>query len=90
MSQSTDYESSYFAEYIKAFNSQHFFGNTFMLSPQMLNTSLKDVNMFSSSFSTEQIRRMVMQPHEYEEELRKLYYFNFNTVGLYKQIITLW
>lgn len=61
-----------------------------MLSPQMLNASLKDVNMFSSSFSTEQIRRMVMQPHEYEEELRKLSFFNFNTVGLYKQIINLW
>ena len=90
MSESIDYESSYFAEYIKAFNSQHFYGNTFMLSPQMLNTSLKDVNMFSSFFSTEQIRRMVMQPHEYEEELRKLSYFNFNTVGLYRQIITLW
>lgn len=90
MSESTDYETSYFAEYIKAFNSQHFYGNTFMLSPQMLNTSLKDVNMFSSSFSTEQIRRMVMQPHEYEEELRKLSFFNFNTIGLYKQIINLW
>jgi len=41
VSESTDYETSYFAEYIKAFNSQHFYGNTFMLSPQMLNTSLK-------------------------------------------------
>ena len=53
----------------------------------MLNTSLKDVNMFSSSFSTEQIRRMVMQPHEYEEELRKLSFLNFNTVGLYKSLV---
>lgn len=90
MSQSIDNETSYFAEYVKAFNSQHFYGNTFMLSPQMLNTGLKDINMISSCFSTEQIRRMVMQPHEYEDNLRKLSFFNFNTIGLYKQIINLW
>lgn len=86
----TNNETSYFSEYIKAFNAQHFYGNTYMLSPQMLNTNLKEINMISSSFSPEQIRRMVMQPHNFEEELRKLSFFNFNTIGIYKQIINLW
>ena len=90
MSNSTDYETSYFSEFVKAFNSQNFYGNTYMLSPQMLNTNLKDINMISSCFSPEQIRRMVMQPHNYEEELRKLSFYNFNTIGVYKQIINLW
>jgi hypothetical protein len=61
-----------------------------MLSPQMLNTNLKDLNMLSSSFTPEQIRRMVLQPHNYEERLRQLSFFDFNTIGIYKQIINLW
>ena len=87
---STDLETSYFAEYVKAYNSQNFYGNTYMLSPQMLNANLKDLNMISSAFTPEQIRRMVMQPHHFEDELRKLSFYNFNTIGIYRQIINLW
>lgn len=86
----SDFETSYFAEYVKAFNSQNLYGNTYMLSPQMLNSNLKDLNMISSNFSPAQIRKMVMQPHSFEDELRKLSFYNFNTIGIYKQIINLW
>lgn len=88
--ESTDYETSYFADYVKAFNSQSMSGVSYMLSPQMLNTNLKDINMISSNFTTDQIQKMVMQPHNFEDQLRKLSYYNFNTIGIYKQIINLW
>jgi len=83
-------ELSYFSDYIKAFNSQSYGSNMFMMSPQMLNSSIKDINMLSSNFSTDQIRRMVMQPHMYEQELRKLSLFYFETISLYQQNIKLW
>jgi hypothetical protein len=81
---------SYFSEYIQAFNAQSYGSGMFMLSPQMLNSSIKDINMLSSNFTTEQIRRMVMQPHMYEQELRKLSLFYFQTISLYQQTIKLW
>lgn len=83
-------ELSYFAEYVKAFNSQSYGSGMFMMSPQMLNSSIKDLNMISSNFSTEQITKMVMQPHNYEQELRKLSLFYFNSISLYQQTIKLW
>ncbi|MDR2277363.1 MAG: hypothetical protein LBE23_05850 [Vagococcus sp.] len=86
----SNYETSYFSDYAKAFNSQKYTGNMYMLSPQLLNSGLKDMNMLSSVFNTDQIKRMVMQPHEYEQELRKLSFYDFNTIGIYKQIINLW
>lgn len=81
---------SYFSEYIQAFNAQSYGSGMFMLSPQMLNSSIKDINMMSSNFTTDQIRRMVMQPHMYEQELRKLSLFYFQTISLYQQTIKLW
>lgn len=61
-----------------------------MLSPQMLNTNLKDLNMLSSAFTPSEIKEMVMRPHDFEDKLRKLSLFNFNTIGIYKQMINLW
>jgi hypothetical protein len=81
---------SYFSEYIQAFNSQAYGSGMFMLSPQILNSSIKELNMISSNFSTDQIRRMVMQPHLYEQELRKLSLLYFQTISLYQQTIKLW
>jgi hypothetical protein len=83
-------ELSYFSDYIKAFNSQSYGSGMFMLTPQMLNSSIKDMNMLSANFSTDQIKRMVMQPHMYEQELRKLSLFYFQTISLYQQTIKLW
>ena len=37
--------------------------------------------------STEEIRRMVMAPHLFEQELRKLSYLYYNTISLYKRNI---
>lgn len=89
-SNQTQTDLSYFSEYIKAFNSQSYGSGMFMMSPQMLNSSIKDLNMISSNFSTEQITKMVMQPHNYEQELRRLSLFYFNSISLYQQTIKLW
>lgn len=62
-------------------------GENYMLTPQLLNFTLKDVNMNSASFSYEEIQRMVMAPHEFEQELRKLSYYFYNTVSIYKRYI---
>lgn len=37
--------------------------------------------------STEQIRKMVMAPHHYEQELRKLSYLYYNSIAIYKRNI---
>lgn len=88
--QQEEKEISYFADYVKAFNAQTYSGQSYMLSPQMLNSSMKDINMLSSNFTTDQINRMVMQPHMYEQELRKLSLYYFQTISLYQQTIKLW
>ena len=85
-----NYDTSYFSEYVKAYNSQNYSNYSYLLSPQILNTDLKNINMFSSSFTTSQVERMVMSPHNYELELRKLSFDFFNKVGIYKQQINLW
>lgn len=87
--QESNEELSYFANYIKAYNAQAYGKNMFMLTPQMLNESIKDLNMISSNFTTEQIRKMVMQPHNCEQELRKLSLRDFQSISLYKQNIQL-
>lgn len=78
---------SYYSEFLKAFNSQSFSGQNFLLSPQLLNATLKNVNMDGHDFSTEQIRKMVMAPHHFEQELRKLSYFYYNYISIYKRNI---
>lgn len=57
------------------------------MSPQLLNSTLKNVNMGGIDLSTEEIRRMVMAPHLFEQELRKLSYLYYNTISLYKRNI---
>lgn len=78
-------KSSYYSDYSQAFNSQFYY-----LSPQIMNSFMKDVNMTSSGYSLEQIRRMVCQPQYYELELRKLSFRLFNAVQMYKNIINFW
>lgn len=38
-------------------------------------------------FSSEQIKKMVMSPHMHEQELRKLSYYYFNSISIYKRLI---
>lgn len=83
-------EISYFNDYIRSFNAQYSSGTNFLLSPQMLNTALKDSNMQTQLYRIPDIARMVMRPHECEQELRKLSLHFFNSIGLYKQIINFW
>ena len=58
-----------------------------MLSPHLLNSTLKSLNMDGYNFSTEQIRKMVMSPHNFEQELRKLSYFYYNAISIYRRAI---
>jgi len=83
----TSEDISYFSDYIKSYNAQAYGQNSFMLSPQLLNTSLKDLNMSSSDLSPEQIKRMILQPHNFEQELRKLSLTYYQIISLYKQAI---
>ena len=78
---------SYCSDFLKAYNSQSYSGQNFLLSPQLLNTTLKNVNMDGYNFSTDQIRKMVMSPHNFEQELRKLSYYYYNSISIYKRSI---
>lgn len=78
---------SYCSDFLKAYNSQSFSGQNYLLSPQLLNATLKNVNMDGYNFSTDQIRKMVMSPHNFEQELRKLSYHYFNYIAIYKRNI---
>ena len=78
---------SYCSDFLKAYNSQSFSGQNYLLSPQLLNATLKNVNMDGYNFSTDQIRKMVMSPHNFEQELRKLSYHYFNYISIYKRNI---
>ena len=61
---------SYVTEFIRAYNSQSAAGQSFFLSPQLLNSTLKNVNMKGAIFPREKIERMVLAPHQFEQELR--------------------
>lgn len=78
---------SYCTEFLKAYNTQSYSGQNYMLSPQLLNATLKNINMDGYDFSTEQIRKMVMSPHHFEQELRKLSFFYYNAISIYKRTI---
>ncbi len=78
---------SYCTEFLKSYHSQSFSGQNYFLSPQLLNETLKNINMGGYGFSTEQIRKMVMSPHNFEQELRKLSYFYYNYISIYKRNI---
>lgn len=78
---------SYFSDYVKAYTAQSYSMNNVMLSPQLLNLTLKDINMEGQSFSIEEIRQMVMNPHRNEQSLRKLSLHYYNTISLYKRLI---
>lgn len=80
---------SYFADYINSYNSQAYGQNSYMLSPQLLNSSIKDLNMISADYKPEQIKKMILQPHNFEQELRKLSLKYYQTIGLYGQAIKL-
>lgn len=78
---------SYCTEFLKAYNTQSYSGQNYMLSPHLLNSTLKSLNMDGYNFSTEQIRKMVMSPHNFEQELRKLSYFYYNAISIYRRTI---
>ena len=78
---------SYCTEFLKAYNLQAYSGQNFLLSPQLLNTTLKSVNMDGYHFSTDEIRKMVMSPHNFEQELRKLSYYYYNYISIYRRNI---
>lgn len=76
---------SYYNEFIKAYNEQRYSGENYLLSPQLLNSVLKDINMNGERFSIEDIKTMVMAPQRFEQELRRLSYFLYNHVSIYKR-----
>lgn len=76
---------SYCSEFLKAYNTQTYSGQNYLLSPQLLNATLKNINMDGYDFSTNQIRKMVMSPHNFEQELRKLSYYYYNAISIYKR-----
>lgn len=78
---------SYCNEFLKAYNTQSYSGQNYMLSPHLLNSTLKSLNMDGYDFSTDQIRKMVMSPHNFEQELRKLSYFYYNAISIYRRTI---
>lgn len=78
---------SYFSEYIKSFNHQAMSNQSFFLSPQLLNESLKNINMDGQLFSREDIKRMILAPHRFEQELRKLSYHFYHSISIYKQFV---
>lgn len=78
---------SYCTEFLKAYNTQSCSSQNYMLSPHLLNSTLKSLNMDGYNFSTEQIRKMIMSPHNFEQELRKLSYFYYNAISIYRRTI---
>ena len=79
----TDNEVSYCNDFLKAYNSQ--LGSSgYFIPPQLLNFNLKGINMEGAVFSQEEIERMVMAPHQYEQELRRLSYMFYNTISIYR------
>ncbi|MFR2774864.1 MAG: hypothetical protein ACLTBR_03445 [Anaerostipes sp.] len=80
-------DNSYFADYTRGYNSQSTVGQNFLLSPQILNQGLKDINMNGRSFTREEIERMVMSPHYFEQNLRQLSYHFYNSISIYKHNI---
>ena len=85
--QLTNEDLSYFSEFLKSYNSQLFSGANYLLSPQLLNLNLKDINMGGITLSESEIRKMVLNPHRYEQELRKLSLHFYETVSIYKRQI---
>ena len=85
--QLTKEDLSYFSEFLKSYNSQLFSGANYLLSPQLLNLNLKDINMGGITLSESEIRKMVLNPHRYEQELRKLSLHFYETVSIYKRQI---
>ncbi len=78
---------SYCTSFLNAYRAQMFSGENYFLSPQILNATLKNINMDGIDLSTEQIREMVMAPHRFEQVLRKLSYHFYNSVSIYKRNI---
>lgn len=75
------------SDYLRAYTSQASYGNNYLLSPMLLNTALKNVNMNSSALTTEEIRTMVMRPHQFEQQLRKLSLHFYQVISVYKALI---
>lgn len=76
---------SYFADYIKSYNISTYNTGNFLFSPQLLNQSLKNINMGGQKFTEDDLRRMVMSPHLFEQQLRKLSFHLYNTIPIYKR-----
>ena len=71
----------------QGFNSNHFHLFT---TPQLLNTKLKEINMNGTLYDVDKIKKMVLAPHNYEQELRKLSYSFKNEIMSYSNVIDLW
>ena len=78
---------SYFSDFIKSYNTFAYQGNNLLLTPQLLNQSLKSLNMEGRKIEYEELKRMVMSPHLFEQELRKLSFHLYNTISIYKRNI---
>lgn len=83
-------KTTYFQEFIKGYNSEAYNNPSIFMSPQILNSTLKDINMGSEKISKKRLERMVMSPHFFEQDLRKISYHLYKTVSLYQQVIKLW
>lgn len=78
-------DNSYYNDYSRAFTNQLYY-----LSPQILNTFMKDKNMLSAGFTPDTIRKFVCQPQYFEQELRMLSFRMYNAVQMYKNIVEYW
>lgn len=94
MKQNVDSNTEFFQEFSKGYKSgttgYNPFYNGIFTTPQLLNTSLKDVNMGTCKISIDAVKQMITQPHLYEQELRKLSLYLYESVAMYQQIVKLW
>lgn len=85
----TDREKSYCNDFLQSYKATTYSGQHLLLSPQILNNILKGRNMESQLFTTDEIKKMIMSPHRFENELRKLALHFYNSIPIYKQLIKL-
>lgn len=63
-------------------------GGFYFLNPQILNDAQKGINAFDGlSITYDDVAQMVMSPHRFEGQLRKLSYAFYHTVSIYRQLI---
>lgn len=68
------------SSYYDSMNSNY--GN-FFLSPQLLNNTLKTKNMLGVDISDSDLEKLIMNPHNFEDKLRKIVTTMYRQVPLY-------